>query len=116
MSTTADVVMFEVGDGAFAIDLTQVQQIDGHAAEVLPSMLGACRTGKRSLLLHAPAHGVRRLQVDRINGVRRVNAENLRRLPPAVGPHGFLVGVFLEGPLLVMLLDAQGLIESAQSS
>ena len=106
MSGTVDILVFEVAGTRFGADASQVLRIDRPVDEVsVGQPLGAPKRGSRALIFKAPDGDLRRLDIDRVNGVQTISIESLRRLPgPArVGP--IPIGTWLDGDRAVLLVD-----------
>jgi hypothetical protein len=106
VSPTVDILIFEVNGVRFGADASQVVRIDRPIEEVsVGQPLGAPKRGHRSLIFKIPTGDLRRLDIDRVNGVQTIPIESLRRLPaPArVGP--IPIGTWLDGDRAVLLVD-----------
>lgn len=103
---TVDILLFEVGGVRFGADASQVVRIDRPFDE--PSVgapLGAPLTGTRALVFQAPTGELRRLDIDKVNGVKTVAIESLRRLPAPARVGQFPIGTWLDGDSAVLLVD-----------
>jgi hypothetical protein len=106
VSATVDILVFEVAGVRFGADASQVLRIDRPIDEVsVGAPLGPPARGNRALIFKAPSGDLRRLDIDRVNGVWTISIESLRRLPgPArVGP--IPIGTWLDGDRAVLLVD-----------
>ena len=106
MSATVDILVFEVAGVRFGADASQVVRIARPVDEAsVGQPLGPPRHGNRALVFKAPDGNLRRLDIDRVNGVQTISIESLRRLPgPArVGP--IPIGTWLDGDRAVLLVD-----------
>ena len=106
MSGTVDILVFEVAGTRFGADASQVLRIARPDDETsVGQPLGAPKRGNRALVFKGPDGGLRRLDIDRVNGVQTISIESLRRLPgPArVGPNP--IGAWLDGDRAVLLVD-----------
>lgn len=98
-----ELLLFEVDRQPFAADVTLVERISREPAATHPA-LGAAGPRHRSLEVRLGGH-LRRLGVDHIQGVRRVDALELRRMPQATGAPALLSGVWLGPAAPVLLVD-----------
>jgi hypothetical protein len=108
--TTVDILVFEVAGVRFGADASQVIRIDRPIEE--PSVgapLGMPHEGRRALVFKALSGELRRLDIDKVAGVKTVSIESLRRLPPParVGQVPIPIGAWLDGDEAVLLVDLQ---------
>jgi hypothetical protein len=106
VSPTVDILVFEVAGVRFAADASQVVRIDRPIEE--PSVgapLGVPASGSRALVFRAGDGELRRLDIDKVAGVRTVAIESLRRLPPPARVGHVPIGAWLDGDEAVLLVD-----------
>lgn len=108
MSTTVDILLFEVAGVRFGVDASQVVRIDRPVDE--PSVgapLGVPHVGNRALIFQLDSGELRRLDIDLVSGVKTVSIESLRRLPPPARVGEVPIGAWLDGEEAVLLVDLQ---------
>ncbi len=106
MSQTVDILLFEVAGVRFGADASQVVRIDRPIEE--PSVgapLGVPHAGNRALVFRSPDGELKRLDIDKVAGVRTVSIESLRRLPPPARVGVVPIGAWLDGDEAVLLVD-----------
>ncbi|MBK7858600.1 MAG: Frizzy aggregation protein FrzB [Archangiaceae bacterium] len=106
MTPTVDILLFEVAGVRFAADASQVMRIDRPLEE--PSVgapLGVPHHGRRALIFYSEGGELRRLDIDKVSGVRSVAIESLRRLPPPARVGEVPIGAWLDGDDAVLLVD-----------
>jgi hypothetical protein len=111
VTPTVDILVFEIAGVRFGADATQVVRIDRPLDEVsVGAPLGQVAHGNRALIFTDPSGGARRLDIDKVNGVKTIPIESLRRLPaPArVGP--ITIGTWLDGDRAVLLVDLMKMV------
>src|SRR5206468_7552764 len=97
LSTTVDLLLFEVAGVRFGADPSQVVRIDRPMEE--PSVgapLGMPVMGSRALVFRADNGELRRLDIDKVAGVKTVSIESLRRLPPPARVGETTIGAWLD--------------------
>ena len=100
-----ELMIFEVGGNRYGVDASQVIRVDrarGDAVRV--EALGKPARGLRALVFETE-EGEFQLAVDTVHGVRAVEADSLRRLPPAAETLPCNIGIWLDGEKPVLLLD-----------
>ena len=103
---TVDILLFEVAGVRFGADASQVVRIDRPVEEQsVGAPLGVPMIGNRALIFQGPDGVLRRLDIDRVAGVRTVAIESLRRLPPPARVGQFPIGTWLDGDDAVLLVD-----------
>ena len=103
---TVDILLFEVAGVRFGADAAQVVRIDRPVDE--PSVgapLGVPEVGNRALIFATPSGELRRLDIDKVSGVKTVTIESLRRLPPPARVGEIPIGTWLDGDDAVLLVD-----------
>jgi hypothetical protein len=111
VTPTVDILIFEIAGVRYGADATQVVRIDRPTEELsVGTPLGQAMNAHRALIFTAPTGEVRRLDIDKVNGVKTIPIESLRRLPaPArVGP--VPIGTWLDGDRAVLLVDLMKMI------
>lgn len=106
MSMTVDILLFEVGGLRFGADASQVVRIDRPVEE--PSVgapLGVPYVGNRALIFRAGGGELKRLDIDKVSGLKTVPIESLRRLPPPARVGQIPIGMWLDGDDAVLLVD-----------
>jgi chemotaxis signal transduction protein len=101
-----DLLLFRIGASRFGADASQVIRIEraGFRARLVDA-LGMPDEGTRALVFQAPS-GEDQLCVDAVEGVRLVQVDDLRRVPPAACAAPGVLGLWLEdGRHPVVLLD-----------
>lgn len=115
--TTVDLVLFEVGGAAFGADLSQVRRIDlDDPSESIGHPLGTPLHGRRALVFQTSPGAERRLAVDSVLGVRRVELTQLRRMPPAAHAAPFSIGAWLDGDTPILLVDLPSMVPAGDST
>ena len=108
MSPTVDLLIFEVSGVRYGADASQVVRIDRPVeATSVGAPLGPCKHGRRALLFNTPEGELKRLDIDRVNGVKTVSIESLRRLPAPASVGPVTIGAWLDGDRAVLLVDLQ---------
>ena len=108
MSANVDILLFEVAGVRFGADASQVVRIDRPIDEVsVGAPLGVPHEGRRALIFAAQSGELRRLDIDRVTGVKTVAIESLRRLPPPARVGDVPIGAWLDGEEAVLLVDLQ---------
>lgn len=109
-----DVLLFRVGQTRYGADASQVVRIDRATVSTkLAHALDAPQTGTR-VLVFVTAEGETSFYVDEVEGVRRVDSSDLRRVPPAAGQTTGVVGLWLETPeKAIVLVDLPTILEAA---
>lgn len=106
MIPTVDILLFEVAGVRFAADASQVVRIDRPIEEhSVGAPLGVPQVGNRALIFRDDAGELRRLDIDRVSGVKTVAIESLRRLPPPARVGEIPIGMWLDGDEAVLLVD-----------
>jgi hypothetical protein len=106
VNPTVDLLIFEVSGVRYGADASQVLRIDRPVdAESVGAPLGKCKHGNRALLFRDPEGELRRLDIDKVNGVATVNIESLRRLPAPASVGPVTIGAWLDGDRAVLLVD-----------
>jgi chemotaxis signal transduction protein len=101
-----DLVVFEIAGHRYAADMTQVRRIDRLEADAsVGTPLGPPVEGRRALVFVPTGDRELHLAIDAIHGVQSVAVDQLRRLPPAVGPSPFILGAWLDRDSAVLLVD-----------
>lgn len=112
--TQIDLLVFEVGGQRFGADLSQVRRIDqDSAADTVGRPLGTPRSGKRALVFEVSLGNERRLAVDHVQGVAKVPVASLRRLPRAVHSAPYAIGAWLDGDVVILLVDLFAMVPTA---
>ncbi|MBL8957132.1 MAG: Frizzy aggregation protein FrzB [Myxococcaceae bacterium] len=108
MTSTVDILVFEVAGVRFAADASQVVRIDRAVDEAsVGAPLGMPAVGLRALVFRAGDGGLRRLDIDKVSGVKTVAIESLRRLPPPARVGHVPIGAWLDGDEAVLLVDLE---------
>jgi hypothetical protein len=106
VSTTVDLLLFEVAGVRFGADASQVVRIDRPLEErSVGAPLGVPHSGSRALVFQAADGELRRLDIDKVAGVKTVSIESLRRLPPPARVGEVPIGAWLDGEEAVLLVD-----------
>jgi chemotaxis signal transduction protein len=113
MSDQVDLILFELLGRQYGVALEQVQRIVNTSAEAGQLDVLAQKAGERSLLLRRLTGGTLMFNVDKVLGVKRVQATALRPMPKAVGAHPFFIGVLVENITLTLLIDADKIGDAA---
>jgi hypothetical protein len=111
VSLTVDILIFEIAGVRYGADATQIVRIDRPAEEAsVGAPLGEPKHSHRALIFNTPGGEARRLDIDKVNGVKTIPIESLRRLPaPArVGP--VPIGTWLDGDRAVLLVDLMKMV------
>lgn len=108
-----DVLLFKVGKTRYGADASQVIRIDRASYSArLAHALDAPLTGTRSLVFHTPT-GESSFYVDEVEGLRRVDLTDLRRVPLAAGQAPGVIGLWLETPeKAIVLVDLPTILEA----
>jgi chemotaxis signal transduction protein len=106
VSDHIDLVIFEIAGRRYGADMTQVRRIDRLEADAsVGAPLGPPLEGRRALVFTPSGDRELHLAIDAILGVQSVAVDDLRRLPPAVGPSPFILGAWLDRDAAVLLVD-----------
>lgn len=109
--TQVDLLVFQVGAQRFGADLSQVRRIDQDSpADTVGRPLGTPRSGKRALVFEVSLGNERRLAVDHVEGVSKVPVASLRRLPRAVHAAPYAIGAWLDGDVVILLVDLLAMV------
>ena len=101
-----DVLFFRIGLVRYGADASQIVRIEraGFHAQLVDA-LGMPDEGNRALVF-ATESGERQVCVDVVEGIRTLEVEDLRRVPPAAAAPPGVLGVWLEaGQRPVVLID-----------
>lgn len=109
-----DVLIFEIAGTRYGTDVTQVTRIS-RSGTVKPvrTALGETSAGTKALVFNTPA-GERALPVDRVHGVERLKATDLRRMPVATAAPAVFAGAWLSPAATILLLDMSQLVHFAE--
>lgn len=111
-SQEVELLLFEIAGQRYGADASQVLRIERPGEQAIAlSALGDLARGGRALVFRTDA-GEGQLRVDKVQGVRPVQLDSLRRLPPAARATPFTIGIWLDGEMPVLLID---LIETMKS-
>ncbi|MDX2015279.1 MAG: Frizzy aggregation protein FrzB [Myxococcaceae bacterium] len=106
MSARVDIVVFEIGGLRYGADMTQVRRIDRLEPDAsVGAPLGKPFEGRRALVFCPDGDRELHLAIDTVLAVQSVPPDDLRRLPPAVGPSPFIIGAWLDRDAAVLLVD-----------
>jgi hypothetical protein len=106
VSATVDILLFEVAGVRFGADASQVVRIDRPIEETsVGAPLGMPHLGSRALVFRTEGGELRRLDIDKVSGVKTVAIESLRRLPPPAQVGPVPIGAWLDGDDAVLLVD-----------
>jgi chemotaxis signal transduction protein len=113
MDDPVELVVFQVGEGRFGADLTQVARIDSKdPSRSVGEPLGAPGEGARALVFYGPDGQEHRLELAALLGVRSLQPAELRRLPPSAQVSSAIpIGAWLDGERTVLLVDLQAMVK-----
>ncbi len=113
MDGAVELVVFEVGDGRFGADLSQVARVDKKEPErSVGRPLGEPKEGGRAIVFFGPDGTEHRLEIDALLGVRTVQVAELRRLPPSAQVSSNIpIGAWLDGERTVLLVDLLAMVK-----
>lgn len=93
-----DVLIFRVGRTRYGADASQIVRVDRatHQSKLIDA-LGTPETGTRALVFNLPKGDEAQICIDGVVGVRTLTVNDLRRVPPAAGQPGGVLGFWLDG-------------------